>query len=224
MCFDYRELKRSQSRLSIPSPGVMNFFNQLSGTSHFSKIDLRSSYNQLRVINSDILKIAFKTRYGHYEFVVLSFLLTNAPANFMDLMKRVFKQYLDLWVIVFSDDILIQSRIKDEHASNLRFVLQTLKDRQLFAKFSKCEFWLQSVAFHGHIVSSEGIRVNSQKIEVVKQCPRPTSTTNIRSFLGLAGYYKRSAEGFSSIASPLTRLTQKIVKFQLSDDYEKGFA
>ncbi|WMV42529.1 hypothetical protein MTR67_035914 [Solanum verrucosum] len=162
--------------------------------------------------------------YGHYEFIVMSFGLTNAPAAFMDLMNRVFKQYLDLFVIVFIDDILIYSRNEEEHTSHLRVVLQTLKDRQLFAKFNKCEFWLQSVAFLGHIVSSKGIQVDSQKIEAVKQWPRPTSATNIGSFLGLAGYYRRFVEGFSSIASPLTKLTQKKVKFQWSDDCEKSFA
>ncbi|KAH0633127.1 hypothetical protein KY284_035913 [Solanum tuberosum] len=196
----------------------------LFGASHFSKIDLRSGYHQLRVRDSDLLKKAFRTRYGHYEFVVMSFGLTNAPAAFMDLMNKVFKQYLDLFVIVFIDDILIYSRNEEEHASHLRIVLQTLKDRQLFAKFSKCEFWLQSVAFLGHIVSSEGIQVDSQKIKAVKQRPRPTSATDIRSFLGLAGYYRRFVEGFSSIASPLTKLTQKKVKFQWSDDCEKSFA
>ncbi|WMV37593.1 hypothetical protein MTR67_030978 [Solanum verrucosum] len=143
----------------------------------------------------------------------MSFGLTNATAAFMDLMNRVFNQYLDLFVIIFIDDILIYSRNEEEHASHLRVVLQTLKDRQLFAKFNKCDFWLQSVAFLGHIVSSEGIRVDSQKIEAVKQWPRPTSATDIRTFLGLAGYYRRFVEGFSSIASPLTKLTQKKVKF-----------
>ncbi|WMV25678.1 hypothetical protein MTR67_019063, partial [Solanum verrucosum] len=132
-----------------------------------------------------------------------SFGLTNAPATFMDLMNKVFKQYLDLFVIIFIDDILIYSRNEEEHASHLRVVLQTLKDRQLFAKFNKCEFWLQLVAFLGHIVSSKGIRVDSQKIEAVKQCPRPTSATNIRSFLGLAGYYRRT-ETRLTIASVLT--------------------
>ena len=142
----------------------------------------------------------------------------------MDLMIRVFKQYLDLLVIAFIDEFLIYSRSKEEHASHLRVVLQTLKDRQLFAKFSKCEFWLQSIAFVGHIVTSEEIHVASQKIEAVKQWPRPTSATDIRSFLGLAGYYRRFVEGFSSITTPLTRLTQKMVKFEWSDDCEKSFA
>ncbi|XP_069146574.1 uncharacterized protein [Solanum lycopersicum] len=137
---------------------------------------------------------------------------------FMELINRVFKHHLDLFVIIFIDDILIYSRNEEEHASHLRVVLPTLKDRQSFAKFSKCEFGLQSFAFLGHIISSEGIRVQSQKIEEVKQWLRPTSTTDIKSFLGLAGYYRRFVEGFSSITVPLTRLTQKIVKFQQSDE------
>ncbi|WMV58694.1 hypothetical protein MTR67_052079 [Solanum verrucosum] len=138
-------------------------------------------------------------------------------------MNRVFKYYLNLFVIVFIDDILIYSRNEEEHANNLRVVLQTIKYRQLFTKFSKCEFWLQSFSFLGHIVYIEGIRVDSQKIEAVKQWPRPTSPTYIRSFLGLAGYYRRFKEGFSSIASPLSKLTQKKVKFQWLDDCAKSF-
>ena len=142
-------------------PKIDDLFDQLQGASHFSKIEFRSGYHQLIVRYSDIPKIAFRTRYGHHEFVVMSFVLTNAPTTFMDLMNRVFKQYLDLFAIVFIDDILIYSRSEEEHASHLRVILQTLNDRQLFSLFSKCEFWLQSVAFLGHIVSSEGIRVDS---------------------------------------------------------------
>ncbi|WMV55158.1 hypothetical protein MTR67_048543 [Solanum verrucosum] len=169
---------------------IDDLFDQLKGASHFSKINLRSGYHPLRVKDSDIPKTSFRTRYGRYEFVVMSFGLTNAPATFMDLMNTVFKQCLDLFVIVFIDDILIYYRNEEEHVTHLRVFMQTLKDRQLFTKFSKCEFCLHSVAFLGHIVSSKGIRVDSQKIEGVKQWPRPTSPTNIRSLLGLAGYYR----------------------------------
>ena len=164
MCIDYRKLNKVTIKNKYPVPRIDDLFDQLQGASHFSKIDLRSGYHQLRVRDSDIPKIAFRTRYGHYEFVVLSFELTNAPATFINLMNRVLKQYLYLFVIVFIDDILIYCRSEEEHACNLRVVLQTLKDRQLFSKFSKYEFWLQSVVFLGHIVSSEGIRVDSQKI------------------------------------------------------------
>ncbi|WMV30084.1 hypothetical protein MTR67_023469 [Solanum verrucosum] len=150
--------------------------------------------------------------------------VTDALATFMDLINRVFKQYLDLFVIVFIDDILIYSRSEEEYTTYLRVVLQTLKDHQLFAKFRKCEFWLQSVAYLGHVVSSEGIRVDSQKIEAVKHWPRPTSPTYIICFLGLAGYYRRFVEGISSIASPLMKLTQKKVRFQWSNECEESFS
>jgi len=178
------------------------------------KIDLRSGYHQVRVKEKDIPKTAFRTRYGHFEFLVMSFGLTNAPAIFMDLMNRVFKPFLDVFVIVFIDDILVYSRSEEDHANHLRQVLQVLHDRRLYAKFSKCEFWLKSVAFLGHIVSDEGIRVDSQKIEAVKDWPRPTTPTEVRSFLGLAGYYRRFVERFSSISEPLTKLTHKATKFQ----------
>ncbi|WMV10110.1 hypothetical protein MTR67_003495 [Solanum verrucosum] len=142
---------------------------------------------------------------------------------FMDLMNRVFKPYLDMFVIVFIDDILIYSRNEKDHTSHLRIVLQTLKDKELYAKFSKCEFWLESVAFLGHIVSGEGIKVDTQKIEAVQNWHRPTSPTDIRSFLGLDGYYRIFVEGFSSISSPLRKLTQKTVKFKWSEACEKSF-
>ncbi|WMV48982.1 hypothetical protein MTR67_042367 [Solanum verrucosum] len=153
----------------------------------------------------------------------MSFGLTNAPAAFIDLMNRVFKPYVDMFIIVFIDDILVYSRNEEDHASHLRIVLQSLKDRDLYAKFSKCEFWLESVAFLGHIVFGEGIKVDTRKIEAVQNCPRPTSPTDIRSFLGLAGYYRRFVEGLSSISSPLTKLTQKTVKFQWSEACDKSF-
>ena len=139
-----------------PIPRIDYLFYQLQGATNFWKIDVKSSYHQLRFRKSDIPKTAFKTRYGHYEFVVVSFGLANAPTTFIDLMNRMFKQYLDFFVIVFNDDIVIYSRSAKEHASHLTVVLLTLKDRQLFSMFSKCEFWLQSVAFLGDIVSTKG--------------------------------------------------------------------
>ena len=214
ICIEYRNFNRVIIKNKYPIPRIDDLFDQLQGARHFSKIDLRPGYHHLRVRENDILKTTFKTWYRPYEFIVMSFGVTNAPTTFMNLISRVFKQYLDLFVIVFIDDILIYSRSEEEHASHLRVVLQTLKDSQLFAKFSKHELWLQFVDFLGHIVSSEGIRVDSQKIKAVKQWPRPTSTTYIKSFLVIPGYYRRFVEVVSSIASPLTRLTQKMVKFQ----------
>ena len=179
-----------------------------------SKIDLRSGYHQLKIKETDVPKSAFRTRYRHYEFLVMPFGLTNAPTAFMDLMNRVFKAYLDKFVIVFIDDILIYSRSREEHAKHLRTVLSTLSEHQLYAKFSKCEFWLDHVQFLSHVVSKDGILVDLAKIDAVSKWPVPTNVTEILSFLGLAGYYRRFMEGFSTLAAPLTALTKKDQKYE----------
>ena len=223
LCIDYRELNKVTIKNKYPLPRIEDLFDQLQGASYFSKIDLRSGYHQLKIKEEDIPKTAFRTRYGHYEFLVMPFGLTNAPAAFMDLMNRIFKEYLDQFVIVFIDDILIYSRSKEEHERHLRTVLQTLREKKLFAKFKKCEFWLGNVSFLGHIISKEGIAVDPGKIEAIKSWPTPTNVKEVRSFLGLAGYYQRFVEGFSKIALPLTQLTRKNVKFQWSDERERSF-
>ena len=138
-------------------------------------------------------------------------------------MNRVFHEYLDSFVIVFIDDILIYSKTKEEHEQHLRLTLQVLRQHQLYAKFSKCEFWLRSVTFLGHVVSDQGVEVDPRKTEAVKKWPKPLTPTDIRSFLGLAGYYRRFVEGFSSIAAPLTTLTKKKSKFEWTDTCEKSF-
>ncbi|GJZ67331.1 putative reverse transcriptase domain-containing protein [Tanacetum coccineum] len=202
---------------------IDDLFDQLQGSSVYSKIDLRSGYHQLRVREEDISKTAFRTRYGHYEFQVMPFGLTNAPAVFMDLMNRVCKPYLDKFVIVFIDDILIYSKNKKEHKEHLKQILELLKKEELYAKFSKCEFWIPKVQFLGHVIDSEGIHVDPAKIESIKDWTSPKSPTEIRQFLGLAGYYRRFIEGFSKIAKPMTKLTQKKVKFEWGDKQEAAF-
>ena len=149
----------------------------MQGANYFSKIDLRSGYHQLRVLEEDVPKTAFRTRYGHYEFVVMPFGLTNAPAVFMDLMNRVCRPYLDQFVIVFIDDILIYSRSKKEHGDHLRQVLGILRKEKLYAKFSKCEFWIRRVEFLGHVVSEEGIHVDLSKIKAVENWSAPKTPT-----------------------------------------------
>ncbi|GJV54941.1 putative reverse transcriptase domain-containing protein, partial [Tanacetum coccineum] len=171
------------------------------GSNIYSKIDLRSGYHQLRVREQDIPKTAFRTRYGHYEFQVMPFGLTNAPAVFMDLMNRVCKPYLDKFVIVFIDDILIYSKDEKEHEEHLKAILELLKKEKLYAKFSKCEFWIPKVQFLGHVIDSRGIHVDPAKIESIKDWASPKTPTEIRQFLGLAGYYRRFIEGFSKIAN-----------------------
>ncbi|RVW81511.1 Retrovirus-related Pol polyprotein from transposon 17.6 [Vitis vinifera] len=214
LCIDYRELNKVTVRNKYPLPRIDDLFYQLQGACVFSKIDLRSGYHQLRVRSEDVPKTAFRTSYGHYEFLVMPFGLTNAPAAFMDLMNRVFKPYIDQYVVVFIDDILVYSKSREEHERHLSIVLQTLRDKQLYVKLKKCEFWLDKVSFLGHVVTKDGISVDSGKVDVASNWRRPNTVTEIRIFLGLAGYYRRFIEGFSKIALPLTRLTQKGVKFE----------
>ncbi|GKC15537.1 putative reverse transcriptase domain-containing protein [Tanacetum coccineum] len=223
MCIDYRELNKLTIKNRYPLPRIDDLFDQLQGARYFSKVDLRSGYHQLRVHEDDIPKTAFRTRYGHFEFTVMPFGLTNAPAVFMDLMNRVCKPYLDKFVIVFIDDILVYSKSKDEHEVHLRLVLELLKKEELYAKFSKCEFWLQEVQFLGHVVNQNGIHVDPSKIEAVKNWKAPTTPSEIRSFLGLAGYYRRFIANFSKIAKPLTSLTQKNKKYEWGVEQEEAF-
>ncbi|GKE88227.1 putative reverse transcriptase domain-containing protein [Tanacetum coccineum] len=168
MCIDYRELNKFTVKNRYPLPRIDDLFDQLQGSRVYSKIDLRSGYHQLRVCEEDISKTAFRTRYGHYEFQVMPFGLTNAPAVFMDLMNRVCKPYLDRFVIVFINDILIYSKSIKEHEGHLKLILNLLKNEELYAKFSKCEFWLSKVQFLGHVIDSEGIHVDLAKIEAIK--------------------------------------------------------
>ena len=196
LCVDYRELNKVTIKNRYPLPRIDDLFDQLRGATVFSKIDLRSGYHQLRVKEEDIPKTTFRTRYGHYEFVVMPFGLTNAPAAFMDLMNRMFSPYLDVFVVVFVDDILIYSKTLEDHDRHLRIVLQVLREAKLYAKFGKCEFWKEEVKFLGHVVSKEGISVDPSKVEAVLNWSRPTTPTEIRSFLGLARYYQRFIEGF----------------------------
>ncbi|GJV56907.1 putative reverse transcriptase domain-containing protein [Tanacetum coccineum] len=223
MCIDYRELNKLTVKNGYPLPRIDDLFDQLQGSSIYSKIDLRSGYHQLRVREEDIPKTAFRTRYGHYEFRVMPFGLTNAPAVFMDLINRVCKPYLDKFVIVFIDDILICSHNEKEHEEHLKTILELLKKEELYAKFSKCEFWINMVKFLGHVIDSSGIHVDPAKIEAVKNWASPTTPSEIRQFLGLAGYYRRFIEGFSKIAKPLTELTQKNQKFDWGEEQEEAF-
>ncbi|GJW52882.1 putative reverse transcriptase domain-containing protein [Tanacetum coccineum] len=204
---------------------LSNQLQELSdrGSSVYSKINLRSGYHKLRVRDKDIPKTAFRTRYGHYEFQVMLFGLTNAPAVFMDLMNRVCKPYLDKFIIVYIDDILIYSRNKEEHANHLRIILELLKKEKLYAKFSKCDFWIHIVQFLGHLIDSQGLHVYPTKIKAVKNWTSPTTPTEIHQFLGRAGYYQRFIKDFSKIAKSLTELTQKNKKYIWGQDQESAF-
>ncbi|KAA3470271.1 DNA/RNA polymerases superfamily protein [Gossypium australe] len=213
LCIDYRQLNKVTIKNKYQLPRIDDLFDQLKGATVFSKIDLRS----------DVSKIAFRTRYGHYEFLVMPFRLTNAPAMFMDLMNKIFRPYLDRFVVVFIDDILVYSRDERERVKHLRTVLQTLQEKQLYTKFSKCEFWLWEVGFLGHIVSAKGISVDPSKILAIVNWSPPKNVSEVRSVIGLAGYYRRFVKGFSMIASLITRLLQKDVKLEWNDKCQQSF-
>ncbi|KAL0553666.1 hypothetical protein IC582_007567 [Cucumis melo] len=208
LCIDYRELNKVTVKNRYPLPRIDDLFDQLQGATVFSKIDLQLGYHQLRIKDGDVPKTAFRSRYGHYEFIVMSFGLTNAPAVFMDLMNRVFREFLDTFVIVFIDDILIYSKTEAEHEEHLRMVLQTLRDNKLYAKFSKCEFWLKQVSFLGHVVSKDGVSVDPAKIEAITCWTRPSTVSEVRSFLGLAG---RELLLFGACEDSFQNLKQKLV-------------
>ena len=223
LCIDYRQLNKLTVKNKYLLPRIDDLFDQLKGASIFSKIDLQSGYHQLRIKDADVHKTAFRMRYGHYEFIVMPFGLTNAPAAFMDLMNRVFRPYVDQFVVVFIENILVYSKDRESHDALLQVVLKTLRKEQLYAKLSKCEFWKNEVFFLGHIVSKEGIRVDPNKIEVVVEWKPPRNVTEVRSFLGLAGYYRRFVKGFFMTAAPMTRLLQKNVKYDWIEKCQRSF-
>jgi hypothetical protein len=206
-----------------PLSRIEDLFDQMRGARVFSKIDLRSGYHQVKIRPSDISKTDSSTRYGLYEFTVMSFGLTNAPTYFMNLMNKVFMEYLDRFVVVVIDDILIYSKSESDHEEHLRLVLQKLRDNQLYAKFSKCEFWIDKVPFLGHIISNGEIAVDPAKVKEIMEWRVPTTVTEIRSFLGLAGYYRRSIEGFSKIAKPMTSLLEKGREFKWDEKCQDSF-
>src|ERR1700676_446252 len=223
LCIDYRALNKITIKNKYPLPRIDELLDRLLGTKYFSKIDLRSGYHQVRIANEDIHKTAFSTRYGHYEYLVMPFGLTNAPATFMNLMQSIFSKYLDESVIIFLDDILVYSKSHDEHLKHLECVLQTLRQHKLYAKKSKCEFSQNEIPFLDHVINSDGIKMEPSKVDAVMKWPQPKNIHDIRSFLGLAGYYRRFVKDFSKLASPLTNLLHKNVPFKWTDKQESAF-
>ena len=223
LCVDYRQLNKMTVKNKYLLPKIDDLFDQLKGANVFSKINLRSRYHSLRIKDTDVHKMAFKTRYGHYEFLVMPFRLTNSPAAFMDLMNHVFQPYVDQFIVVFIDDILVYSKDRENHDTHLRVVLETLRKERLYEKLRKCEFWLREVSFLRHLVSEEGIRVDLRKIEVIIEWKPPRNVMEVRSFLGLASYFRRFVKGFSMTVASMTRLLQKNVKFEWSEKCQASF-
>ncbi|GJV29108.1 putative reverse transcriptase domain-containing protein [Tanacetum coccineum] len=215
MCIDYHELNKLTVKNRYPLSRIDDLFDQIQGSSVYSKIDMRSGYHQLRIKEEDILITAFRTRYGHFEFQVIPFGLANVPTVFMDLMNQVCKPYLDKFIIVFIDDILVYSKDKKEHGKHLKIILELLKKERLYAMFLKCDFWLDSVQFLSHVIDSSGVHVDPSKIEAIKSWAAPTTPLEVRQFLGLVGYYR---------SAPILALPEGTKDFMVyCDAYLKGY-
>jgi hypothetical protein len=213
MCVDYIPHNEVTVKNMYPLPRIDILFDQLTRARVFSKIDLRSGYHQIRIRPEDIPKTAFTTRYGLFEYLVMTFGLTNAPAHFTYLMNSVFMLELDKFVVVFIDDIMIYCNNEEEHAKHLRIVLTRLREHQLYAKFSKCVFWLEEIQLLGHVVSANGIAVDPSKVKDILEWKPPTTIHQVRSFLGLASYYRIFTPDFSKIVKPITSLLKNDTKF-----------
>ena len=222
-CVDYRGLNAITVKNKYPLPRVDELFDRLHGARYFSKLDLRSGYWQIRVREEDVHKTAFRSRYGSYEWLVLPMGLTNAPATFMHLMNQIFREYLDQFVIVFLDDVLIYSRTLAEHRRHVRLALDVLRKHQLFAKDSKCEFFRDHIDFLGHRVDREGVHMMEDKVRAIREWPTPTSIEEVRSFLGMVGYYRKFIANFSSIAAAMTQLLKKGTHFEWTAKLETSF-
>jgi hypothetical protein len=223
LCIDFRQLNKVTVKNKYPLPRIDDLFDQLKGAKIFLKIGLRSRYHQVRIKDEDISKTTFRTRYGHYEFTVVPFGLSNAPVAFMCLMNSVFREYLDKIVIVFLDDILVYSKSEEEHEQHLRMVLQVLREHQLYAKLRKCSFYQRQIHYLWHIISKEGIIVDPEKVEAIREWSVPRNVVEVRYFMGLEGYYRRFIIGFSKIAHPITSLQRKEKKFQWTEECENSF-
>ena len=223
MCVDCRAINNITVKYRHPIPRLDDMFDELHGSCIFSKIDLKSGYHQIRMKEGDEWKTAFKTKYGLYEWLVMPFGLTNAPSTFMRLMNHVLPAFIGKFVVVYFDDILIYSKNLDDHLIHLKYVLDVLRKERLFANLKKCTFCTDKLVFLGFVVSARGIQVDEEKVRAIQDWPCPTSVSKVRSFHGLASFYRRFVKDFSSIAAPITEVIKKDVGFKWGEEQEKAF-
>ncbi|KAH9716982.1 Endonuclease [Citrus sinensis] len=223
MCVDCRAINKISVKYRHPIPRLDDMLDELHGSCVFSKIDLKSGYHQIRIREGDEWKTAFKTKYGLYEWLVMPFGLSNAPSTFMRLMNHVLHAFIGKFVVVYFDDILIYSKGLDEHIEHLQSVLTVLRKEKLYANLKKCSFCTNQIVFLGYVVSAKGIEVDEEKVKAIKEWPTPKSVSEVRSFHGLASFYRRFVKDFSTLAAPLTEIVKKHVGFKWGSEQERAF-